>query len=149
MASRDHSDPTTIAFALLAEKVKVEPSGRLTISGLIHGVERDPRLSGPTEDRSVQFGLCLGFLVGRETHTYRLRVDIRDPDGTVVPYLDGADVKAREATGGGLLQIIQRVEFTPERAGLYWFQVYLDGEVRARIPLRVSDVDAEPTQPPE
>jgi hypothetical protein len=149
VASHDHSDPTTIAFALLAEKVKVEPSGRLTISGLIHGVERDPRLSDGTEDRSVQFGLCLGFLVGRETHTYRLRVDIRDPDGTVVPYLDGADVKAREATGGGLLQIIQRVEFTPERAGLYWFQVYLDGEVRARIPLRVSDIGSEPTPPPE
>ena len=149
MASRDHSDPTTIAFALLAEKVKVEPSGRLTISGLIHGVERDPRLNSGTEDRSVQFGLCLGFLVGRETPTYRLRVDIRDPEGTVVPYLDGADVKAREATGGGLLQIIQRVEFTPERAGLYWFQVYLDGEIRARIPLRVSDIGPEQTQPPE
>lgn len=49
----------------------------------------------------MQFRLCLGFLVGRETDTCRLRVDRRDPDGTVVPYLDGAGVKAREATGGG------------------------------------------------
>jgi hypothetical protein len=149
VTSQTPSEPTTIAFALLAEKVKVEPSGRLTIGGLVHGVERDPSRHGGTEDRSVQFGLCLGFLVGSETHTYRLRVDIRDPDGTVVPYLDGADVKAREATGGGLLQIIQRIEFTPERAGLYWFQVYLDGEIRARIPLRVSDVDSDPIPPPE
>ena len=149
MTSHAPADPTTVAFALLAEKVKVEPSGRLTIGGLIHGVERDPRLGDGAEDASVQFGLCLGFLVGRETHTYRLRVDIRDPDGTVVPYLDGADVKARQETGGGLLQIIQRVEFIPERAGLYWFQVYLDGEIRARIPLRVSDVGPPPVPPTE
>ena len=85
MVSHIPNDPTTIDFALLAEKVKVDPSGRLTISGLIHGVERDPRLGREEEDRSVQFGFCLGFLVGHETHTYRLRVDIRDPDGTVVP----------------------------------------------------------------
>ena len=129
--------------------MKVEPSGRLTIGGLIHGVERDPRLSREGEDRSLQFGLCLGFLVGHETHTYKLRVDIRDPDGTVVPYLDGADVKARQETGGGLLQVIQRVEFTPERPRMYWFQVYLDGEIRARIPLRVSDIDQEPDPAPE
>ena len=53
-------------------------------------------------------------------------------------------MKARQETGDGLLQVIQRVAFTPERPGLYWLKVYLDGEIRVRIPLRVSDVDQEP-----
>ena len=133
-----HRDSTSIAYAVFAEKVEVEPSGRLTISGVVHGVEIEPDQAAREVAEPVQFGLCLGFLVGDDHPDYRLRIDVQDPDGGTVTHLDGGEVRTRRESGGGLLQILQRIEFAPHTPGLYWFQVFLDGEIRARIPLRVS-----------
>lgn len=129
-----------IDLALLADAATVDASGKLNILGVFD------RLAAPTFPvKHGRLSLVLRFAAGmQEAGTHRARISLRSPGGKDLFDLNG-DMKLDPgpASAGGMIRVPHVIHLDglvfPE-PGQYSFEVRVDGQHHASVPLTVSRV---------
>jgi hypothetical protein len=129
--------------ALICERVLTESDGSISAVRIIDQVTiQTPTLVGPgTVVVTAPITLYLLAIVKAypTESSHELRVDVRSPDKTITTLGKQAAVFSSGASAGGLpgANLIARLQFQTNKAGIYWFDVYLDGGFKTSAPLRV------------
>lgn len=135
-----------IDLALLADAATVDASGKLNILGVFD------RIAAPAFP--VQHGrvsLVLRFSAGlQEAGTHTVGISLRTPSGADLFNLNGEmNLDPGPASTGGAMRVPHVINLDglvfPE-AGGYSFQVKVDGEHHASVPLVVAGPAAPPAQ---
>ncbi len=126
-----------VDLALLADAATIDGSGKLNILGIF---DRLTTASFPT--RHPHLSLVLRFSAGiHEVGRHQLGITLKAPDGKEVIRIDGEMSLAPGPSGAGGAVLVPHVLnmdgliFTV--AGLYAFDVRVDGEHHVSIPLTV------------
>jgi Family of unknown function (DUF6941) len=135
--------------ASLCEKALQEKDGVISV---IRAVDRWT-VSGPAEempaDTKIQATLVVMFKSGIHRGPGRVTITPVTPsDRRMAPMDVPVHFEGDEDRG---INIIVPMAFPVEEAGLYWFEIVLDGQVVSHIPMRViyHRIAAQPTAPPD
>jgi hypothetical protein len=124
----------------------VESQGKLNVIGAFDGI------SAPGFPANFSFTLALRFCFTSEDHGSH-RFAIRLVEGSAAPSGNAAEEvemsvnMPTDAAGFSTQNIIEPLQGTVKAAGIYYFHVTFDGNVLARVPLRVisqADTQAAP-----
>lgn len=126
-----------IDLALLADAATIDASGKLNLLGVF---DRLATPSFPT--RHPRLALVLRFAAGvHEVGTHQVAIALKAPDGTQLMRIDGEMNLAagpRQVAGGVLVPHILNVDgLVFPAAGVYAFDVLVDGEHHVSLPLTV------------
>ena len=132
-------------YAVICEKVLRETDEVLTFVRLIDHVTTTVPVTtpagadaSPTEAHPVPL-IAITFAVGLKSGDYvgpvPVKVRIEPPSGSTWPEFNGIlRMEGREHGAGVILPI----QFPVQDEGLYWFAVFIAGELATRVPLRVT-----------
>ena len=129
-----------IDVALLADAATIDSSGKLNILGIF---DRITAQSFPAQHSRIS--LVLRFAAGlQEAGTHQVEIRLRDPSGGEVVRLNGQMQLGPGSRGaGGVVKVPHVLNLDgmvfPE-PGLYNFDVRIDGEHHASIPLTMVDM---------
>jgi hypothetical protein len=128
----DRSGPH-LAAAFVAEKVLQEQDGVLTPVRII---DRMMFLipSGQDHPEPVPLTLVVALKSGGARGSYPLAVTLENPIGQQIPLAPPNTVFLEGEERG--VNLLVPFAFAPEIEGLYWFDVYFDGQRITRVPLR-------------
>lgn len=125
-------DESLIELAVLCETALIEASGALSIVRVIN------RMVPPFPDMpyvSRRLDLALLLVQGRaDPDTQSIQLDLIAPDGT---RQDGIPDEFTYPSDQQSLAQIFVIDFTGDQSGVYWFELWLNGRVRKRLPLQV------------
>lgn len=137
-----------IDLALLADAATIDASGKLNILGVFDriSVARFPA-SHPHVSLVFRFSATMA-----ESGKHRVEIVLKDPDGKELLHLNG-DLQVAPGGGpaGGQIRVpqvlnIDRLVFA--KAGRYTFEVIVDGEHQASLPLTVHGGTSHGGTPP-
>lgn len=132
-----------VALAVVCDHALIDQSGKLSVIGIFERiwVERFPAVH-------PRLHLVLR-LKGRRTEVgeHPIAIALRDPDGREVLRGDG-QVQIPEPPAG-VMEVeagaVLAFDVPLERPGTYAFDVTVDGEIQATLPVSVSSMPAQPT----
>lgn len=130
-----------VDLALLADAATIDASGKLNILGIFD------RLSAATFPvRHPHMVMVLRFAAGlNETGEHDVEIVLKDPDGHEVVRVDGEMNLAPGtpmAEGVRVPQVLNMDGLVFSKAGRYGFDVRVDGEHHATLPLTVGGIGA-------
>ena len=128
-----------IDLALLADAATVDASGKLNILGVF---DRVAAAHLPAQHGRIS--LVLRFTAGvHEAGSHRLQIALQSPDGRELLSIDGEMQlgPGTHASAGGRIRVPHVINLDGlilESAGIYTFDVRVDGEHHVAIPLTVA-----------
>lgn len=122
-----------LTAALICERVLQEqdgvPSAIRIIDRVFFGTDEEGTLLQPHHPIT----LFVSFKAGAARGSYPIAVHVEKPSAETDSLLEASMFFEGEERGANL---ILSAMFAPEMPGLYWFDVYFDGDRVTRIPLR-------------
>jgi Family of unknown function (DUF6941) len=130
-----------VDLALLADAATIDGSGKLNILGVF-----DRLTTGSFPARHPRLVLILRFAAGlNETGKHEVGISMKDPDGGEVVRLDGEmhlGAGPGAVLGGVKMPHVLNMDgLVFPKAGVYSFDVRVDGEHHVSIPLTVVGMD--------
>ncbi len=133
-----------IDLALLADAATIDSSGKLNILGVFDRIDAQ---SFPA--RHGRISLVIRFSGDlQDSGTHKLRISLRAPSGEEVLGMEG-DLHLGPGPVGGGLRIPHIINFDGvvfPAAGRYAFDIVVDGEHKAVVPLAVGSLMGPPAQ---
>jgi hypothetical protein len=138
---RDWGGPYLQA-AFFCERLLQEVDGVLSAIRMVDHVTAqvaEPESSDRVATVPVRLTLLVSFKTGRTRGTRDLTVVLVPPDGPspAWPSQDYTQTILFEGPDDRGDTIIMPIAMSADRAGIYWFDVYLDNQLLTRVPLRV------------
>jgi hypothetical protein len=98
----------------------------------------------PSEKNPIflEQNLFLMFRTGDAPGSHRLKLEVQLPEGRRVVAVDKDIVFTSEPHGGAHVKTLAKVGIA--KAGLLWFDVFLDGKRQTRVPLNIEVERAKP-----
>jgi len=130
-----------VSLALLADYSNVSREGKLNILGIFDTIYA-PRF--PTTHAHMQLVVRFEADAREAGATRQVEVQLRTQDGTVLFHLPGAMTVQPGELGETIRtdHILNVTNLNLERPGRYAFDVLVDGQVAATVPLRVEQIPA-------
>ena len=127
-----------LSAAFLCERVLTESDGVKSAIRIVDRIQHRPVVSATTtvmEPFDFRLFLLLKFKSGSARGPMSLEVRFSKPSGeSPTPIQQTVNFEGEDDRG---VDVIAGMQLKLEQAGLYWFNVYLEGERVTSIPLRV------------
>lgn len=128
-----------IDLALLADAATVDPTGKLNILGVFDRIS-----AGSFPARHERMVLVLRFSAGMaEAGSHEVDIRLKGPEGEEMVRLDGEmQLSPGPGSAGGVIRVPHVLHLDGmvlPRAGVYAFDVRVDGQHIVSIPLTVAD----------
>jgi hypothetical protein len=133
-----------LTAALICERVLNEQDGVVSAIRVIDRVFFVTDEDGNPLMPQQPFTLFISLKAGAARGSFKLAVELEKPSGEQVPMLEAPVFLEGEDRG---VNIVLNAAFEPDTAGLYWFDVFFEGERLTRIPLRAI-YQSQPTAGP-
>ena len=132
-------DGPYLSAAFLCEKVLIEKDNVKSAVRILDRIIRSvagPQLPETMEPFEFESTLFLRFKTGFARGSYQLKVELmKPPPGAIAPVVNQTAMFEGEEERG--VDIVIPMRLGIDRAGVYWFRVYLNETIAAMIPFRV------------
>ena len=132
-----------VGAALFCEKLLAEQDGVVSAVRIIDRVFFVTGEDGRPLQPQSPLTLLVTMKSGAARGSYSLEVRQEKPSGEELSVVTAPVLLEGEDRGANL---VLNLIFEPDQAGLYWFDVYFEGELKTRVPLRAV-YQAMPTGP--
>lgn len=128
----------TISLATIADAANISREGKLNITGIFGNINA---VSFPAQHPWMVLVFVINGDRSDAESEHKLKVDLIDEDGTLlIPSITGT-IKFGATPASGIIhapQIIQLSNVQFKQAGRHEFKIILNGEVRASVPVDVT-----------
>lgn len=134
-----------VTLGVLADYANVTREGKLNVLGIF---DRINARGLPAIHHAMQLVMRLEAHYAELGRAHSIEIRLHDPDGDTIFEVKG-DFTPRGGTPGELTaanQIIAINNLTLPKEGGYTFAIFVDGDLKKQIPLRVQRVGGDPAQ---
>jgi hypothetical protein len=122
-----------VTAAVICERVLNEQDGVASIVRIIDRVFFLLNEDGEKVNDSYPFMLFVNLKSGAARGSYTVAIEMEKPSGQRQPVLEAPVLLEGEERG---VSLVIQTAFEPDEQGLYWYDVFFEGDRLTRIPLR-------------
>jgi hypothetical protein len=136
--SEDISGGPHLSAAFLCEKVLREPDGVLSFIRVVDRFIRPKQLPVGAQILPLQVMAVASFKCGDlPTGHYKIKLRLNRPDPLAPPMIDVENDIFVEGGADHGFAVVSPLVLNLDSEGLYWFDVYFEGRMVTRVPIRV------------